>query len=200
MNKKSLRQFAGPGWAIPSGHGLLYAEQVSYIVRTAVRIIDHHRILLLYVYDRERLLQGISAPRWTVFQSHAEYITLEQDGGHSKWRSARFTRLNRDYWFTSKCAFFSQQDEARVSKYFRSSSPGFVPLIRAQSDIQYERLAKRQRQRDRKILKRMRAIQALPRNLNTWIRRSVMPAYFFTITAAGKPSAGPVPPAGPPSR
>lgn len=180
LNKKLLHQYADPGLTIPANHGLLYAEQVSYIVRTAVRIIDHHRILLLYVYDREQLLQGISAPRWTVFQQgRDDYITLERLDGCTKWRSARFTCLSRDYWFTSKCAFYSHQDEARVSKYFRSSSPGFVPLIRAQSDIQYERLAKRQRQRDRKILKRMRAIQALPRNLNTWIHRSVMPAYFF---------------------
>ena len=158
LNKKLLHQYADPGLTIPANHGLLYAEQVSYIVRTAVRIIDHHRILLLYVYDREQLLQGISAPRWTVFQQgRDDYITLERLDGCTKWRSARFVNLNRDYWFTSKCAFYSQQDEARVSKYFRSSSPGFVPLIRAQSDIQSERLAKRQRQRDRKVLKRMRA-------------------------------------------
>ena len=27
LNKKSLRQYADPGWAIPAGHGLLRAEQ-----------------------------------------------------------------------------------------------------------------------------------------------------------------------------
>ena len=72
MNKKSLRQFADPGWAIPPGHGLLHAEQVRYIVRTAVRIIDHHRILVLYIYDREQALRGVSSPRWTMFQQGRE--------------------------------------------------------------------------------------------------------------------------------
>ena len=43
LNKKLLRQYADPGLTIPANHGLLYAEQVRYIIRTAVRIIDHHR-------------------------------------------------------------------------------------------------------------------------------------------------------------
>ena len=71
LNKRILRQYADPGWTIPSGHGLLHAEQVSYIVRTAVKIIDHHQTLILYVYDRERILKGISGPLWTVFQPGA---------------------------------------------------------------------------------------------------------------------------------
>lgn len=180
LNKKSLRQYADPGWAIPAGHGLLRAEQVRYIVRTAVRIIDHHRILLLYVYDREQALQGVSVPRWTMFQQgRDDYITLERLGEHTKWRTACFDSLGRNYCLTGKCAFYSQQDEARVSRYFRSSAPGFSPLVRAQSEIMGARLQDRLRQRDRKILKRMKTIRALPRGLNTWIRRSVMPAYFF---------------------
>lgn len=181
MNKKSLRQFAGPGWAIPPGHGLLHAEQVRYIVRTAVRIIDRRRILVLYIYDREQVLRGVSVPRWTMFQQgHEEYITLEHGSdGRSKWRRACFDGLNRDYFFVRKCAFYSQQDEARVSKYFRSTRPGFSALYRVQADIQAARLAKRLRQRDRAVLERMKALRALPRNLESWVRRSVMPAYFF---------------------
>ena len=192
MNKKSLRQFANPGWAIPPGHGLLHAEQVRYIVRTAVRIIDHHRILVLYVYDREQALRGDSRPHWTMFQQgRDDYITLEHDSdGRSKWRASCFDNLNRDCFFTSKCAFYSQQDEARVSKYFRSTRPGFSALYKAQADIQAARLKARLRQRDKAILERMRALRALPRNLESWVRRSVMPAYFFYDYSKRKQTTG----------
>ena len=180
MNKKILRQYADPSLTIPSGHGLLHAEQVSYIVRTAVKIIDHHRTLTLYIYDRERALKGISGPLWTMFQTSSDFITLTRDDkGHIKWRTARFVNLDSSYDFTDKCAFYSQSDETRVQKYFRSKFSGFSPLVHAQSDILAARLRKRQRQIDRTVLARMRPVKALPRGLESWVRRSIMPAYFF---------------------
>ena len=180
MNKKILRQYADPGLTIPSGHGLLHAEQVSYIVRTAVKIIDHHRTLILYIYDRERALKGISGPLWTMFQTSSDYITLARDDkGHIKWRTARFVNLGSSYDFTDKCAFYSQSDETRVQKFFHSKFTGFSPLVHAQSDILAARLRKRQRQIDRTVLARMRPVKTLPRGLESWVRRSIMPAYFF---------------------
>ncbi|MBD5170051.1 MAG: hypothetical protein HDT20_08055 [Oscillibacter sp.] len=180
LNKKLLRQYADPGLTIPPGHGLLHAEQVSYIVRTAVKIIDHHRTLILYVYDREQVLKGISGPIWTVFQTSSDFITLaHDDGGRIKWRTARFVNLGSNYLFVDKCAFYSQSDESRVQKYFHSKFSGFSPLVHAQSDILAARLRKGQRRRDKKILARMRSIRPLPRSLESWVRRSIMPAYFF---------------------
>lgn len=178
LNKKILRQYADPGLTIPPGHGLLHAEQISYIVRTAVRIIDHHKTLILYIYNREEVLKDITRPLWTMFQTNADYVTLAHSDS-IKWRTARFVNLGDDYNFTSKCAFYSQSDEIRVQKYFHSKYSGFYPLVCAQSDILAARLRKRQRQRGRIVLERMKHIKPLPRGLESWVRRSVMPAYFF---------------------
>ena len=51
LNKKAIRRFIteNPVPAIPPNHGLLQAQQIDYIVRTAVKIIDCHRMLVLYV-------------------------------------------------------------------------------------------------------------------------------------------------------
>ena len=191
MNTKILRQYADPGLTIPANHGLLHAEQISYIVRTAVRTIDHHRTLILYVYDRKQALQGISHPTWTMFHYKSDYITLARDNsGKTNWRAACFENLERDYFFTSNCAFSSHQDEARVHRYFHSEYSGFLPLIRAQSLILTARQKKRQRQRDKKILARMRPLRALPSGLESWVRRSVMPAYFFYDYAPRKSVTG----------
>ena len=45
LNKKACREFTAPGAAMSMDSGLLHAEQVKYIVQTAVRIIRHRRTL-----------------------------------------------------------------------------------------------------------------------------------------------------------
>ena len=192
LDKKLCRRFADPRLTIPPGHGLLHAEQVKYIIRTAVRIIGHHRVLVLYVYSCELLLKGDSRPLWTMFQhGRSDYITLARKAdGSTTWRTACFERLEDDYCFTDKCAFYSWRDEARVSGYFNSTNGGFAALNQAQSQIQAARLQQRQRRRDKKILERMRPLKTLPRGLKSWVRRSVMPAYLFYDTNRKKTASG----------
>lgn len=182
LNKKALRAFVGgnPAPAIPPNHGLLHAQQVNHIVRTEVRNIDHHRTLVLYVFDRQQAENGNSAPVWTMFHAGDDYITLaHRPDGSTRWREASFENLNRDYQFTSKCAFYSVKDQERVARYFHSEVPGFTPLIHAQYQILNRRQKERQRKRDKAVRDRMKNLQALPRNLATWAHRNIMPAYFF---------------------
>ena len=99
LDKKALRKFAvdSPAPAIPPGHGLLHAPQVDYIVRTAVKLIDHRRTLVLYVYDRERAAAGNFSPVWTMFQAGEDYITLaRREEGSPRWRKAAFEGLGKD--------------------------------------------------------------------------------------------------------
>ena len=67
MNKPACRKFANQLLHIRPNDGLLYASQVEWLVTTAVRTIDHHRTLILYVYSREKAAQGVLTPRWTMF-------------------------------------------------------------------------------------------------------------------------------------
>lgn len=194
LNKKILRKFAAdnPAPGIPPGHGLLHAEQVKYIVRTAVKIIGHHRILVLYIYSCERILSGDSRPIWTMFQmGTSDYITLaRKDDVITTWRAACFERLGNDYNFASKCAFYSQNDETCVSRYLHDTDTGFLALCKAQSKIQSARLRQRQQQKDRLILARMEPLKALPCGLKAWVRRSVMPVYLFYDTNRKKIASG----------
>ena len=179
LNKKALRQFAAdnPAPAIPSWHGLLHATQVDYIVRTAVRIIGHRRTLVLYVYDRKRAAAGDSRPIWTMFQAGEDYATLAD--GSTRWREAAFENLGNDYRFTGKCAFYSSQDEQRVCDFFRDHDHGGIAaLTRAQQAILDTRCQERQRRREKRTIDRMRLLRALPRGLEGWVRREVMPVYF----------------------
>lgn len=89
-----LRQPPVP--AIPSNHGLLHAQQIDYIIRTAVRIIGHRRALVLYIYDRARVADGDPSPVWTMFQAGEDYITLaRREDGSTYWRGPRSSGWER---------------------------------------------------------------------------------------------------------
>lgn len=181
MNKKVCRKYAGQPLQIGPNHGLLHAEAVQWLVTTDIKLVDHHRTLILNVYSREAAAKGNLAPKWTMFHVKDNYITLEyKNDGNTAWRTSCFERLS-DHWdFINRCAFVSLQDEQRVTHYFRDDKRGgFSCLLNRQRGILAQRKAKRQQKIQRKISQRMRNVPAIPKGLNEWVRRQMMPAYFF---------------------
>lgn len=164
-----------------AGSGLLRAGQIDYIIRTAVKIIDRHKTLVLYVYSRVQAAQGDFRPHWTVFQGKDDFITLERrEDGSAVWRKSAFDSLGGRWGFTGRCAFYSAKDEERVTRYLKSGREnGMDSLVIFQWGIQEKRRQERQRIREREIINRMDCVPALPRSLKSWIHKSVMPAYFF---------------------
>lgn len=191
LNKKECRKYADLELTMSPDHGLLHAEQVDYIVRSAVKIIDHHRTLILCVYPRQQAAQGDFRPLWTVFQGKDDYITLaRRPDGTTFWRTAAFKHLSDNYYFVSKCTFYSATDQERVSRYFNDDSPGFAPLLQVQDRLLGRRLEKRLRERDRKVRARMKGLPALPRDLEKWAHQALLPAYFFYDRARGGRASG----------
>ena len=180
LNKRKCRAFADPGFKMRSHSGILHAPQIDHIIRTAIKIIDHHKTLLLYIYPSQKAAQGDSSPLWVVFQKKDDYATLErQEDGSFKWRTAAFERLGDSWDFIKRCTFYSFQDERRVLRYLKSDTNGIQALLDVQNVILGRRRDKRQLMRERKIIGRMASVPALPRGLKSWIHKSVMPAYFF---------------------
>ncbi len=181
LNKRECRKLANPGLKMAAGSGLLRAGQIDYIIRTAVKIIDRHKTLVLYVYSRVQAAQGDFRPHWTVFQGKDDFITLERrEDGSAVWRKSAFDSLGGRWGFTGRCAFYSAKDEERVTRYLKSGREnGMDSLVIFQWGIQEKRRQERQRIREREIINRMDCVPALPRSLKSWIHKSVMPAYFF---------------------
>lgn len=181
INKRECRKFADPQLKMDPHNGILHVNQISYIVRAAVKVIDRHKTLALWLYPRGRASQGDARPCMAVFQGRDDFATLEWKGdGSTVWRTASFNRLNGSWDFSRKCAFYSAGDSACFHKYFNSRpETGFMPLINAQYAIQGRRRRERQIKKEKRIISRMSCIPALPRGLKGWVHKSVMPAYFF---------------------
>ena len=191
LNKKACREFAAPGVAMSMDSGILQAEQVKYIIQTAVRIIDHKKTLVLYIHDREHAAQGDFLPVWTMFHSKDGYITLtRQEDGKTSWRTASFDNLGKDRHFVRECAFYSTKDQERLERYFlNSKSHGFDPLVQAQADMKARRLEKRLEMRRQKIQNSMACVPPLPHGWQSWAYQATLPAYFFYDYKKGQKSA-----------
>lgn len=138
LNKKECRKFADPCLKLNPRSGIMNASQVDFIVRAAVKVIDRHKTLVLWLYSREQASQGDVRPCMAVFQGRDDFATLEQkEDGSTVWRSASFNCLNSRWDFSSRCAFYDASDSSCFRKYFDSrAETGFIPLIRAQTSIQ----------------------------------------------------------------
>lgn len=182
LDKTLCRRFADRPLDLSTDNGLLHASQIKYLVQTDVKILCHRKVLILYIYLRERAAHGDFRPLWTMFHARDEYITLARDeSGKTKWRTAAFERLDDDYYFVEQCAFVSRASRERVNRYFHKDS-GFYGLTEAQRKLLGRRLDARIKARQEIIRDRMKDLPALPRGLKPWVQRSVMPAYFFYDT------------------
>ena len=119
IDKKACRQFLEPGLAPNSDCGLFLVPKLKYIIRTAVKIVGHRRLLILCLYARGDTPGDRPRLTYTAFQASDSFITYDhQPDTKTVWRTAMLENLERDYQFlTEKCAFYSRPDEVRVINF-----------------------------------------------------------------------------------
>lgn len=180
IDKRACRKFAMPELEFNLNEGVLHVESCPYIIRTAVRNISGQRILVLYIYQSENILAGSLKPRWVMFHSRDDFATLSfREKAKATWQCSTLDSLDRIGSFDSKCAFYRQQDEARVARFCKCERGAISMLGYLQRQISYHKELERKWKKQRAIIDRMKCVSALPRDLKGFIHREVMPQYIF---------------------
>lgn len=180
IDKRACRKFAMPELEFNLNEGVLHVESCPYIIRTAVRNIAGQRILVLYIYQRESILAGSIEPRWVMFHSRDDFATLSfRENAKATWQCSTLDSLDRIGGFDSKCAFYRQQDEARVARFCKCERGAISMLGYLQRLISYRKELERKWKKQRAIIGRMKYVPVLPRDLKGFIHREVMPQYIF---------------------
>lgn len=180
IDKRACRKFAMPELEFNLNEGVLHVESCPYIIRTAVRNIAGQRILVLYIYQRESILAGSIKPRWVMFHSRDDFATLSfRENAKATWQCSTLDSLDRIGGFDSKCAFYRQQDEARVARFCKCERGAISMLGYLQRLISYRKELERKWKKQRAIIDRMKYVPVLPRDLKGFIHREVMPQYIF---------------------
>lgn len=188
INKRECRKYGDPGLTVPASNGLLHAKQIQYIVRTATKNIGGNRILVLYIYDREKAAEQDFQPAFTMFQGKDDFATLaRREDGSLVWRTASLDNMNREYNFDGKCTFYSSRDEGRVTRFCSAAEKGgFTALRILQYKIKAAHELERRHKKQRPTIARMRVLASLPRDFKGWIHREVLPHYLFYTYQKGK--------------
>ena len=180
IDKRACRKFAMPELEFNLNEGVLHVESCPYIIRTAVRNIAGQRILVLYIYQSENILAGSIKPRWVMFHSRDDFATLSfRENAKATWQCSTLDSLDRIGGFDSKCAFYRQQDEARVACFCKCERGAISMLGYLQRLISYRKELERKWKKQRAIIDRMKYVPVLPRDLKGFIHREVMPQYIF---------------------
>ena len=180
IDKRACRKFAIPELEFNLNEGILHVERCPYIIRTAVHNISGQRILVLYIYQSENILAGSIKPRWVMFHSRDDFATLSfRENAKATWQCSTLDSLHRIGGFDSKCAFYRQQDEARVARFCKCERGAISVLGYLQRLISRHRELERKWKKQRAIIERMKYVPVLPRDLKGFIHREVMPQYIF---------------------
>ena len=180
IDKRACRKFAIPELEFNLNEGILHVERGPYIIRTAVHNISGQRILVLYIYQSENILAGSIKPRWVMFHSRDDFATLSfRENAKATWQCSTLDSLDRIGGFDSKCAFYRQQDEARVARFCKCERGAISVLGYLQRLISRHRELERKWKKQRAIIERMKYVPVLPRDLKGFIHREVMPQYIF---------------------
>lgn len=160
IDKKACMEYLIPAQAPDPNCGLFLIKRLKFIICTAVKIIGHRRLLILYLYDRGKSENGQPALAFTMFQAADTFTTYAHgEKVKTRWRDAMLVNLNRrDYYFSmSEAAFYTREDEQRVLAFFKSLKKrgywenGIDAVWRVQNDIRTAQRIRRERDRKRRI-------------------------------------------------
>lgn len=196
IDKKACRQFLEPLVPPASDCGLFLVQGLKYIVRTAVKIVGHRRLLILCLYARGDSPDGKPTLAYTIFQASNSFITYDHDpDSKTRWRTAILNNLSGVYHYARhNCAFYSSGDEQRVLRFCepyvfkRCLETGFDALFQLQQQLRGQETLCRQKRRERTIRAKFSDLRPLPSGLEGWMQREVMPAYFFYDYKKGRRS------------
>lgn len=194
IDKKLCRGFLEPLLAPNSDSGLFLLPKLQYIVRTAIKIVGHRRLLVLCLYAKGNAYDGRPELTYTIFQANDSFVTYDhRPASKGKWRTAMLENLEQNYHFTqNSCAFYSRPDEERALRFCKPYMPaaslddGFWAICKMQQQIRDRETLRRRKNRERKVRSKMCVLPPLPRGVESWLRRDVLPAYFFYDYRKGK--------------
>lgn len=190
IDKKACQEYLLPTHCPNPDNGifLLKSSTLKYVIRTEVRLIGHHRLLILYLYAKNKTSGSVPPLKFTMFQSSDTFTTyVHGEDIKTRWRDCKLLNLDRQNYYFSKdqFAFYSKKDEDRVYKFFCSLKKtgnwetGIEAISDVQDDIRAAQQLRNKRNRKRVIREKMKNLRALPCDLTSWLRKEVLPAYFF---------------------
>ena len=147
----------------------------KYYIYAETKIIDHQRMLVIYAYHRNALVEGNLEPQFRVFITKTDYISQYFQGHKAKWRTARLEVL-LDYYSYGRGTMCCDDRSVKVIRSFLGTDDRpSVELIKLhQKRIMQKRLEKKHKHLIESIDQKMREIRPLPNDFEQWVHKEGM--------------------------
>ena len=150
-------------------------DAVQYYMKAKQITIDHQRILVINVYQREELLSGRTLPQIRIFMTKHDYISQRWIDGEYKWRTGRLETLVdyvQGYRYPNIICgdLASERVLRRFFSYLGNTERKMDDLINeAQYRIRQKRLQKKHQVIKDRIDLRMQQIKRMPMGFQKWV-------------------------------
>ena len=179
MNKKSLKEFP---IKLANKNIISQAcriENTDFYLHAHTALISHQKILVVSLYEKDKLRNKEKHPSFRIFMTRENYITQDFRGENPIWRTSCIENLTESVWYRLKYISCCDDHSAAVLNRFFSylKKDDISPidkLITAQKRIMENRLNKKHLAQTRKIDQKMREIKKLPKDFMKWVDETAM--------------------------
>lgn len=181
MNKKLFKKIP---FIKPKKAWLDLTKQVidiDYFIEANIRIIDHHKTLVLDFYTAQNLCQ-LERPSYRIFLTKTDDITMTFQDGKVKWLTGSISHVFNLWWKEQykRFIFVNPKSANTVCRFLQyknhlTDSPSIIKALNSlQSSIRALRLKKRHKIECQEIDKQMRAIRPLPKSFYKWVEEEAL--------------------------
>ena len=160
----------------------------KWFIKAERKSISGDKILVVFIYDRERLVMGNVLPKYVLYMTRKDYITFSCD--NKKWLTGRLEYILGIYFYNYKeknnrivCCDIKTEKVLKgyfsyikkiLGNRFISADTTVDMLICGQEIIMEERLKRKHKKITDKIDLRMKSVKALPKNFMLWCDETAM--------------------------
>lgn len=169
---------------------------VKYLIRAAVRRIDGKQMLVLDFFDTDAVLSGDTSIKLRSFIHKTDHISMDFRDETMKWRTAILSNcINaNDYYRQNQCVCLDDASYETIMKYTKpiphlNSNNALMRTETIQKATLARRLKRKHTALETKIDAKMAEVHALPRKARNWLKKEVLPHYFFYEYARNLTSA-----------
>lgn len=152
-------------------------ESIDFFLKAKCILIEHKRVLIVSIYQRERILNENNMPIYRIFMTKEDYITQSFKDENMKWLSGCFYSIFKyDYRKNIHC--YDMKSEKALNSFFKylgdSELSPINKLINAQYLIMQKRLEKKHKIIKNRIDSQMQKINPLPKDFETWLDKTAL--------------------------
>ena len=179
MDKRSLKRYPIKMASKSTVSQACRIENTDFYLHAHTALISHQRMLIVSLYEKDKLRNKDQYPSFRIFMTKENYITQDFREEEPVWRTGRMEHLTESTWYKKiEISCCDDRSAAVLNRFFsylnmEKLSP-VDKLIKGQKRIMEKRLEKKHQREKSKIDQKMREVKKLPKNFMDWIDETAM--------------------------